>query len=185
MGFKPLPWVDPLECWSEPGHILVREYDGSVTDYESTIRVSLPHQCIDFNSKSAYWVLHAGDSFFCGNNKGTYQQVRFSDGVLLTCGTWAIDSRPRTTIPCGVDEDMNVCELDAHTHRIIYVPSTYGAYVANQPITPGDVIQASMHARAYPDSIIICTEKGVLDLAVSGAWVPKTAPTFPYPPIQL
>lgn len=185
MGFRPLPWVDPLECWSEPGHILVKEYDGTITDYPSTIKLKLPKQCVEFKSVCAKWVLHAGDSFFCGNDKGTYQQVRIRDNVLLSCGTWDMRARPRDTVSCGVDENGDVCELDVTSRRIVYVPSTYGAYLLKAPIIPGDIISATMYARSYPEEVVICTEKGVLDLAVSGSWVSPPTPTVPYHPIQL
>lgn len=185
MGFKPLPWVDPCECWAEPGHIFMREYDGSVTDYPSSIKVSIPKQCNDFQSPCAQWVLRHDDSFFCGNVEGFYQQVRIADRVLLTCGTWDVSARPRTVLPCGIDENDEECVLDMQSRRIIYVPSTYGAYLLKQPIMPGEVVSAMLHAYNNPGNVIICSEKGVLDLAVSGSWVPAPPRTVSYPPIQL
>lgn len=184
MGFKFVPFQKPRECWAEPGHIYLKD-NGRIIDCASSIKESLPVQTNQFTSETAMWVLYSYDRsrMFVGNNYGQYMEIRLSDGVMLSCGSWNKPYHEWET--CGVYMDLSVV-IDVTDKRTIVFPAGGETFVLHHPIQWWDadqaVIQASMSVPSVP---IVWCERGLVNFERDGTWVSTPTARGPDAPLQL
>lgn len=169
MGFKPVPYARPLYCWTEPGHIFVEEVDGSVSDYESHIKVAIPKQLNDFRSETAMWVLDHDGCLWVGNKFGTYGQFRKTDGVLMSYGGWFMKSEREFPV-IGSYKDYAV-RLDTRDFRTIYIPTLPKVYRLNRPMASFDALDAFMCWERGDGELNLIIEGRPIDLGTEGTWL--------------
>ncbi len=184
MGFKFVPFQKPLECWAEPGHIFVREAD-AVIDCKTSLNETLRPQVNSFTSETAMFVLYDDTRtyMYVGNQYGTYQKIRLSDGVLMACGSWV---KPyREWEPCGYVDAMG-CLISKYDHRTIVLPHDGSIFRLHEPCYYWDMMHAEYYSQqADPGVPIILTERGLVNFERDGTWVPTRLAEGPNAPLLL
>ena len=184
MGYKPVPYARPLECWVKDCHICVRWYDGSVLELSTSYPKTIEPQVNDFNGQWAKWLLVDSEgNQVIGNYLGTYLVIRPSDGTLLSCGRWDAGLAPGY-VDCGYDGGY-VCALSTHDRRTIIFPTRAKVFRCNTPIKQLDTDKSLIFGSAVGETKpVVFTERGMLDFETDGVWVSppvRTRPDYTFP----
>lgn len=171
MGYKPVPFAQPLYCSAKPGHILLEWYDGSIIDCKSSITRDIPRQLNGFTSNFAMWALRFEGTFYVGNSLGTYLQIRESDGVLVSCGSWDSTQAP-TFEECGLDGHV-ACVLCRNDRRTIISPARNEVFRVREPIMTTFAEQSQIMGEFSDTTLpVVLTERGLVDFETDGTWIP-------------
>ena len=168
MGYKHQPFAPSCLCWTEPGHIFMKDFDGTIRTFNSTIKVQTSKQCNDFESDTAKWVLRSGNSVFVGNCYGTYSEMDIATRELLTCGSW--EQPPNTFVPCGVFAG-DYCYLDSANRKLVILPGYKRVFMLNHPLLEYNLDLASGFAEDGDGGIYIYTGGRLLDSDEEGTWI--------------
>lgn len=170
MGYKPVPFAQPLYCWATPGHIFMEWYDGQIFDCPTSLQLTIPKQLNDFKSPWAKWVLLHDGMKIIGNDMCTYMCIRESDDVLVACGSW-----DRSKVPefeeVGIDGHQ-VCVICSTDARTIISPQRNKVFMLHTPVKE-TFPEQSMMVGEMDDAIYptVLTDRGLVNFETDGVWI--------------